>query len=88
MSALIALAMHSAMPMSSPSAKDIAARLDAIAKTCGVPRRWLVQRGREIVFKGPPDGDPAKLECVMKKMSAMIDAANRGIGDAPTPKED
>jgi hypothetical protein len=78
-SALLALAIQVAAQRSSSRAAMSQARLNAMADACRAPRQWLALRGRELVFRANPDADQAKIECVLKKMDAAIDATNRDL---------
>ena len=78
MRALLALALQAAVQPPASGRKVSRESLNAMADACRAPRKWLTLRGAEVVFRGPPDGDPVKLACVLKKMSAALDAANHG----------
>ena len=87
MSVLLALAVQvAAQPPSGE--KMTRARLNAMADDRRAPCKWLVLRGRQIVFRGNPDADPDKLECVLTKMSAAIEAADRAPGSHEHVPED
>jgi hypothetical protein len=79
MSALLALAMQVAAQPSSPPPKLSRARLDTMADACRAPRKWLALRGNEILFRGRPDANQHKIECVLKKISAVVAASNLGF---------
>ncbi|MBI0474587.1 hypothetical protein D9601_04320 [Sphingomonas sp. MA1305] len=79
MSLLLALAMQVATQPNSLRHKVTPASLNAIADRCHAPRAWLTLRGRQIVFRGNPDADPVKIECVLKKMSAAIQMNNAAL---------
>lgn len=72
MSVLFALAMQVAAQPTRPRHQVSQADLNAMADARHAPRSWLVLKGREIVFLGSPDADFAKIECVLKKVSAVV----------------
>ncbi len=71
MSVLFAIALQTAVRSSRPAVDQ--SLLDGISDACRAPRKWLLLRGREIVFRGDPNGDPVKLECMLRRMSALIE---------------
>jgi hypothetical protein len=87
-SALLALAIQVAAQPSPQGRKMSRARLNVIADGCRAPRKWLKLRGREVVFLADPDGDQTKIACVLRKMNAAIDDANRGMVDDAANSEE
>lgn len=86
MSLLLALT-DSATMQAGPSGRNMSQKsLDAISDACHAPRQWLVLKGSEIVFRGDPDADYAKILCVLQKVSAtgsLRDLAIIGNGQRP-----
>ncbi len=77
MSALLALAVQAAtLPHSSSRRQMSQARLNAMADACHAPRKWVELRGREVVFKANPDAEYKKIECMLRKISAVVDMPN------------
>ncbi|GAA0671442.1 hypothetical protein FHT00_001893 [Sphingomonas insulae] len=89
MSALLALAVQAASQPRSPTRRRISqTRLNAMADACHAPRNWVELRGREVVFKANPDSDLTKIECVLGKISAVVDMTNIGlVGNEQAPKD-
>ncbi|WP_230481468.1 hypothetical protein [Sphingomonas sp. Leaf21] len=88
MSVLLALALQVAAQPTKPQRQVSRADLNAMADACHAPRNWLVLRGREVVFRGNPDADFAKIECVLKKVSAVVSMNKIGvIGNAPASED-
>ena len=83
MSVLLALALQVAAQPTKARHKVTPADLNAMADSCHAPREWLALRGREVVFRGSPDADYAKIECVLRKVSAVVPMNKIGfIGNA------
>ncbi|MBB6506277.1 hypothetical protein F4693_003277 [Sphingomonas endophytica] len=79
MSVLLALAMQVAAQPSPVRPKMTRADLNAMADACQAPRKWVVLRANEIVFRANPDADQAKIECMLKKISAVVATSNIGF---------
>ena len=88
MSALFALAVQLAARPAPPRHKVKQADLNAIADACDAPRTWLELRGREVIFRGPSDVDYAKVQCVVKGMSAIVPSKNIAIVGRARASED
>lgn len=88
MSLLLALALQVAAQPTRPQRQVSQADLNAMADACRAPRSWLVLRGREVVFRGSPNADFIKIECVLKKVSAVVPMNKIGfIGNAQASEE-
>ena len=88
MSVLLALALQVAAQPSLPLRKVNQADLNAMADACNAPRTWLTLRDREVVFRGSSNADFAKVQCVIKKMSAAVPMSNMAfIGNAPVSEK-
>ncbi len=80
MSALLALAVQAAtQPRSSSGGRISRAHLNAMADACHAPRNWVESRGRRVVFKANPDADLTKIECMLRKIGAVVDMTNIGF---------
>lgn len=83
---LALLIQVAAMPPSPPGGTQ--AELDAISSTCRTPRGWLSSEGGEVVIRADPDADFKKLECVLRKVSAILPPTSIAIiGNAPAPEK-
>jgi len=88
MSVLFALAMQVAAQPAPSRRRVTQADLNSMADACHAPRAWLMLRGREVVFRGSPNADYGKVECVLKKISAVVPMTDIGfIGNAQVLKE-
>jgi len=84
----LALAMQVAAQPAQPRRKVKQADLNATADACHAPRKWLQLKGREVVFGASPDADYDTIECVLRKVSAVVAMSNIAfIGNEQASKE-
>ncbi len=81
---LIALALQAAATPAKPVAIMTQQQLDRLSDRCGAPRKWLRRgRGEEIRFQPSRNGEFAKVDCVLKQLSASLVPMKQGfVGNA------
>ena len=88
MSVMFALAMQVASQPARSRRQVTQADLNAMADACRAPRAWTKIEGRRVVFRGSPNADYAKIECVLTKISAVVPMSDMAfIGNAQAPKD-
>ncbi|MEG8038530.1 hypothetical protein QP166_03930 [Sphingomonas sp. LR60] len=88
MSVVLALALQAAAQPTGPRHKVSQADLNAMADACHAPRTSLVLTEHSVLFRSSPDADLAKIDCLVRKVSAVVPMEKIGfIGNGRASKE-